>query len=674
MPIVPLLLCLSAAAPAQHGMFAPPTKIATDGKEPRAQAIGYLPRGLTSFGAAVDGGWLYVLGGYFGTPHDYSIEGQSSAFMKVNLLDPRDMRLLRDVEPVQGAELAPWGTGRLVRVGGLHARNTEDEPTKLESSQEVAWFDVNEEAWTKLPDLPSPRSSHRAVVIGDTLHVVGGWALAGGSRDSEWATELLTLDLNQPEEGWTAIEAPFKARALGAAASGQDLYVIGGIQSDRGISDACWVFDSSEKTWSEGPEFPDWGFGVSATPLGSGIAACGRSGQVHLLDGPSGEWKVCGELGHGRIFHEIRQDSDTSLLALGGIAGMQVRGRMRTIERLDLNGADEVVAEGEVGPWDHVVLPFRGDARNRFATVVESGSLYMFGGNKSLEQHAFGEENFSRQAWRLDLGNLEWTRLADMPEARQSMRGIAVEDGNGPMVLGGFGFNGETATSRGSGWRYDSEFDEWLAGPEFDGTRSQFGLVSHGGSFWMFGGLEHDPSKPRGEASSHPTSVIRLDAEADEDRFAATELTSPQGRRAFASALVGDSYFLVGGLGDGYAPTKEPAQLNLATLEWGAMAAPARPRVGGDLVEVGGDLYLVCGSSPDADGKGMSPNASIERYSIETGKWTTVVEDVGFETRHARGFAFDDTLFLVTTHREGAPRMELYSAPIKRIVQKSEEL
>ena len=70
-----------------------------------ASPIGFLPRGLTSFGAAVDGGLLYVLGGYFGEPHAYSIEGQSSAFMAINLHDTRDVRLLMDVEPVQGLSL-----------------------------------------------------------------------------------------------------------------------------------------------------------------------------------------------------------------------------------------------------------------------------------------------------------------------------------------------------------------------------------------------------------------------------------------------------------------------------------------------------------------------------------------------------------------------------------------
>src|SRR5688572_26189726 len=36
------------------------------------QVLALMPRGLTTFGAATHRGALYVLGGYFGTPHAYS--------------------------------------------------------------------------------------------------------------------------------------------------------------------------------------------------------------------------------------------------------------------------------------------------------------------------------------------------------------------------------------------------------------------------------------------------------------------------------------------------------------------------------------------------------------------------------------------------------------------------
>src|SRR5690348_13985020 len=43
------------------------------------------PRGLTTMGVTRMGGWLYVIGGYFGQPHNYSKEFQSSDFERLDV-------------------------------------------------------------------------------------------------------------------------------------------------------------------------------------------------------------------------------------------------------------------------------------------------------------------------------------------------------------------------------------------------------------------------------------------------------------------------------------------------------------------------------------------------------------------------------------------------------------
>ena len=45
-------------------------------------------------------------------------------------------------------------------------------------------FDPKGGEWQPLPDLPEPRSSHDAVVIGDRLFVAGGWQL--GPEEAVW--------------------------------------------------------------------------------------------------------------------------------------------------------------------------------------------------------------------------------------------------------------------------------------------------------------------------------------------------------------------------------------------------------------------------------------------------------------------------------------------------------
>lgn len=617
-----------------------------------ASPIGFLPRGLTSFGAAVDGGLLYVLGGYFGEPHAYSIEGQSSAFMAINLHDTRDVRLLMDVEPVQGAELVPW-QGQLVRVGGMHARNTADEPSRLESSDKVALYNSLTETWTALPSLPEPRSSHRAVVVGDTLHVLGGWNMSGSSKGAEWATTDLTLDLANPGSGWQSAEAPFVARALGAAVAGELVYVIGGINSDRGVSNAVWILDTKTAEWTPGPNFPDWGFGVSAASHGNGIVASGKTGEIFALEPGQEQWTRHGELSHGRIFHELRSESRDSLVALGGIVGMGTRGRVRAIERLELAGGEA----SDLVRIERTVIPAPGAARNRYGLFIEGRSAYFFGGNNSLGQHDFEPENFVSEAWRLDFGSLAWTALQNLPVGRQSMQASISSDGSVGYAVGGFGHNGEDAVTQSATAIYDFEFGDWKEGPRLKGSRSQFGLARRGDALWVFGGLDYDPARPKGQAFDHRLDVLRWDG--DSETFEGTDVILPEGRRAFAGAMHADQYYLVGGMGEGFAPVTSSVAFDFEGHKWVPIPSPRRPRIGADLVVINGRLFLVGGSSPRASGEGLESNPMIECFSPAEKTWSTVVEDLDMDLKHARAFELDGDLCVLTMHREGSGRLEL---------------
>lgn len=657
-----LLLALSFQAPSELD----PVEAAP--RVPMAESIGFLPRGLTSFGSAADGGWLYVLGGYFGEPHAYSLEGQSGSFLRINLLDPRDVRVLDDVEPVQGAELARW-QGRLIRVGGMHARNTSDEPARLESSAEVAMFDPVAGSWSEVPDMPEPRSSHRAVVVDDTLLVVGGWTL-GGESGRQWASTYMTLDLSNVAAGWTEFEAPFQARATGAAVAGGRVHVIGGLTPDGSVSSAVWILDPASGSWSEGPEFPDWGFGVAATELpgsgseGAGLAASGRSGVVYLFDGE--DWRECAALSHGRIFHEIEADGAGRLVALGGICGMESRGRVRAIERVALSAGGGERAFVEVGAQiERVTVPAPCATRNRFGLLVEGRSAYLFGGNSSLGQHDFEEKNFLREAWRLDLGNLEWTRLANLPVGRQTMQVVEAGGSGTAFAVGGFGHDGEEAVTQRGSFVYDIEFDDWREGPELLGTRSQFGLLRRDEELWVFGGLDYDPRRPEGQQFDHRMDVLRWDGEAAS--FEDSGVRIPEARRAFAGAGIGEQYYVVGGMGDGFAPVATARVFDFRSMQWSQIPPPSRPRVGGELVPVGGALYLVGGSSPKVEGRGLESNPSLERFDVASASWSTVIPDLGMEMKHARAFEVDGRLCVLTLHRDGQARVELAFVPVERL-------
>jgi len=630
---------------------------------PSAEPLGLLPRGLTSFGAEAHGGWLYVLGGYHGEPHAYSIEGQSDAFLAINLLDPADVRMLGDVAPVQSVELvASSPTGELVQIGGMHARNAAGEPADLRSTDAVRAYDPATDAWRDLPALPEPRSSHRAVAAGSRVYVVGGWELTGaGGGGGRWATDALVFDLADEAEGWRSIDAPFRARAVGAAVAGGELVVVGGLTPEDGVTSATWILDLATEQWREGPAFPDSGFGLASAERDGAALASGRSGVVYALAEGAAEWSEAARLAHGRIFHELVVAGGSDLVALGGIVGMGTRGRVRLVERVDLGGGTDAAPA-----VSRYVVPAPAAARNRFGLHVEGRSAYLFGGNTSLGQHDFEPEHFSAESWRFDFGARTWTRLADMPAPRQSMQTLPATGLRGALVVGGFAHDGDDARTQGTSWVHDAEFDEWEEGPALPGTRTQFALVERDGQQWILGGLDYDPARGREGSFDHRVDVLTRPAAGDAP-FAASDHTLPRPRRAFAAALVGSRVHMVGGMQAGFQPVEEVDVLDLDTGEWSTAPAPSRVRIGADLVEVDGALYLVGGSSRPAPDAALEPDRRIERFDPATGAWEVVLDDLGVDVKHARAFELDGRVAVLTLHHEGPPRAEVVTVDVARL-------
>ena len=138
------------------------------------QQYAALPRGITSFGAAVINDWLYVYGGHFGRPHHYSNTSQSNELSRLNLRKSARWEVIAKGPRLQGLAMVAHN-GKLYRIGGFTAYNQEDEDRNLHSVADFVRFDPQTKQWESLPPLPEPRSSHDAVVIRDKLYVVGGW-------------------------------------------------------------------------------------------------------------------------------------------------------------------------------------------------------------------------------------------------------------------------------------------------------------------------------------------------------------------------------------------------------------------------------------------------------------------------------------------------------------------
>ncbi|MEM8678132.1 MAG: hypothetical protein AAGF97_02150 [Planctomycetota bacterium] len=293
-----------------------------------------LPIGISSFGAAVNGDYLYVYSGHTGRAHAHSKDNLSEHFCRINLRQAdATWEPLPMPRPLQGLAMVAHGD-HVYRIGGLEALNAADDDELLQSVADFERFDVNRKQWESLPDLPQPRSSHDAIVVGDKLYVVGGWTLST-EGDEEWLYNGLMMDLSADKLTWTEFEVPFERRALAAGTHDGLIYAMGGLTSLGEIDRTVSVYDPATGNHFEGPELPGSGmdgFGISAWQLDGRLFVSGVSGTVLELDTAANEWKEAGQLKQGRFFHRLLPDHEGALLA---VAGASMRGHLTNIEKID---------------------------------------------------------------------------------------------------------------------------------------------------------------------------------------------------------------------------------------------------------------------------------------------------------------------------------------------------
>lgn len=641
--ILPLLssapLPPSPITPQTHAVPpAPVTRDATDVGRP----VGLLPRAVTSFGAATADGWVYVFGGYFGRPHDYTSEHQSRDFYRVDALDPSNIELLPGGELVQSATLEPHA-GTVVRVGGLHV--VDDEFGDLASVATCRRFDPRDGRWSDLPDMPGPRSSHDSVVVGDTLYVVGGWRLEP-EADAQWYDEVWTLDLADPDAAWATVPQPFRRRALAVAAVDGRVVVAGGIDEGRDLATRVDVLDTATNEWTTGPDLPGAAFGAAAIGADGAVLLSGNDGVLRRWDLAADAWQDAGRFTFPRFFHQFVAHPAGGVMALGGIGRS---GRVRHVEHFGAPATGDPL----VATW---TVPSPTGTKNRQGMSLVGDELRIFGGNHSTGQHDFEPEHFSRAAWTFDLSDLSFAPSVDYPEARQTIS--TWRDGDDLYAIGGFGHDGEVARAHAAAYRLDDE-EGWVeasfALPE---SRSQFGVAEHEGEVWIFGGLDYDPRREPDDRFRHVESVIATRAGEDGEReMVDTGVRLPEPRRAFAGAALDGRYYMVGGMREGFELVETCRVFDFASQQWSELPAPSRARLSGTLVPVGGRLYLVGGSSPSIEGRGLEPNSAIEVYDPATGSWSTWTDEIPVPAKHLRAFEFRGRLLLVSSHFDGAGRM-----------------
>jgi N-acetylneuraminic acid mutarotase len=309
----PVLICLIfAAAPPVAPRHAP------------------LPVKVASLGACVAGDYLYVYGGHCGKTHTYSTEDVIGRFFRVKLTGG-EWEELPSGPASQGLALVAHG-GRVLRVGGMQPRNKPDQPADNISLKDVAAYDPAARRWVSLPDMPAGRSSHDAVVVGDTLYVVGGWEMRGKGQASVWHDTAYMLDLKAKTPAWRTVPQPFKRRALSAAVVGGKVHVVGGMGPD-GTTLEVDVYDPASGKWAKGPTVPGatrLGFSPAACAQGGRLVVSTQDGRLHALSGAT--WGLVTKQEMRRMVHRLVPGEGSRVVVVGGFSRDDDPRRVEEIE------------------------------------------------------------------------------------------------------------------------------------------------------------------------------------------------------------------------------------------------------------------------------------------------------------------------------------------------------
>lgn len=301
--------------------------------ESTPQTFPELPRGISSFGAVTVGDYLYVYGGHAGKAHSYSMESTSGDFHRINLTKPEKWEKLDGGVAVQGTALVAHGSN-IYRVGGLQAFNKKEEKTDIRSQASVSVFDTKTLKWSNAESMPEARSSHDAVVLGDTLFVFGGWQLNGSSTGGKavWPTTGLSLDLSKKDAKWQVVPQPFQRRALTMAPFDGKIYVICGL-GEKATDEAINIYDPKTKTWSVGPAGPGDklnAFSPASAVLNGRLYLAPKDGKVYRLTEKKDAWEIVGEFKQARFVARLVSHGDHLIV----IAGASLTGMLGSLESI----------------------------------------------------------------------------------------------------------------------------------------------------------------------------------------------------------------------------------------------------------------------------------------------------------------------------------------------------
>jgi len=117
-----------------------------------------------------------------------------------------------------------------------------------------------------------------------------------------------------------------------------DIYAIGGMDSEGDTSNAVDVYDPVDRSWSKGPSLPNGpmkGFGAAACSTPAKLYVTHYAGALLSLNDQGTEWVEVGALEPRRFFRRLVSGAARSLVAIGG--ANRNDGHLDTLQQIDLN-------------------------------------------------------------------------------------------------------------------------------------------------------------------------------------------------------------------------------------------------------------------------------------------------------------------------------------------------
>lgn len=184
---------------------------------------------------------------------------------------------------------------------------------------------------------------------------------------------------------------------------------------------------------------------------------------------------------------------------------------------------------------------------------------------------------------RLDLERATWSLAPGLGPDRSEWP-ATVLDG---LIYAAGGLSTIT-TSHREFWRHDPVAGDWTRLADLPAARDHAQMVAHDGAIWLFGGFANGPLAPQPNRNAW-----RYDPAGNQWQ---TLADMPRGRATGAALSVGDRIVLVGGLGpaEAWLDRYEPA-----TGTWSSLAIdPGAPRDHLAALAIVGELWLIGGREP----------------------------------------------------------------------------